>query len=116
MKELRKYKLRPSRKPIRHQLLSGVAHVCDARGRRPAYISFSEEFVDAVGRALPVGLTSTDPAYLKVLHMPGRNTWRVFAMYLRAGTGVLLWEAHDMPHWVNPVLKSISKNQTQALA
>lgn len=37
-------------------------------------------------------------------------------MYLRAGTGVLLWEAHDIPHWVNPVLKSISKNQTQALA
>ena len=111
MKDAKKYKLTRSRKPQKHPLLSGVVHVCDAQGRRPSYITFSEEFVDAVGRALPLGLSPAYPAYLKVLCLPGRNLWRVFAMYLHEERGALLWETPDMPVWVAPVLKSISQNK-----
>lgn len=88
---------------MRHLLLSGVVHVCDQQGRRPAYISFSEDFVDAVGRALPTGLTPSRPAYLKALHVPGRNTWRIFAMHFREETGTLLWETPETPSWVQSV-------------
>lgn len=116
MKELKKYKLRPSRKPLSHPLLSGVVHVCDAHGRRPSYISFSEEFVDAVGRALPMGLLPSQPAYIKILHMPGRGVWRVFAMYFQSSKGALLWESAECPAWANPPLKSISKKSLKTAA
>lgn len=112
MKEAKKYKLKAARKPIRHQLLSGVVHVCDQQGKRPAYISFSEDFVDAVGRALPQGVTPSRPAYLKVLHIHGKDVWRVFAMHLNEEVGVLLWESSSQPEWTKPILKSISTKKT----
>lgn len=102
MKEAKKYKLRATRKPQKHPLLSGVAHVCDEQGRRPANFSFSEAFVDAVGKALPHGLSPAHPAYIKILHLPGRKVWRVFAMYLREERGSLLWEASALPAWATP--------------
>lgn len=116
MKELKKYKLRAARKPQNHKLLSGVVHVCDEHGRRPSYISFSEEFVDAVGFALPMGLLPSNPAYIKILHMPGRGVWRVFAMYFQSSHGALLWETTDLPQWAIPALKSISKKQPASTA
>ena len=112
MKEAKKFKLRAARKPIRHSLLSGVVHVCDQHGKRPAYISFSEDFVDAVGRALPQGVTPSRPAYIKVLHIHGKNLWRVFAMYFKEEIGALLWESPHQPEWTKPILKSISPKKT----
>ena len=100
MKDAKKYKIRASRRPQRHPLLSGVVHLCDRRGRRPVNISFSEALVDAVGLALPFGLSPADPAYLKVLHLPGRGLWRVFAMYFREEQGTLLWETGERPPWL----------------
>ena len=101
MKELKKYKLKAARKPREHPLLSGVAVVGEPTGKRVSYFSFSEAFVDAVGKALPVGVSPANPAYLKVLYMPGRDTWRVFAMYFQEVRGVLLWETDTMPSWLS---------------
>jgi hypothetical protein len=101
MKEIRKYKLKAARKARVHPLLSGVAVVAEPTGKRIAYFSFSEEFVDAVGKALPTGVSQSNPAYIKVLYMPGRGTWRVFAMYFLKLRGVLLWEADDKPSWIS---------------
>jgi len=106
MKELKKYGLKSARRPKEHTLLSGVAHVCDWEGTGYAYISFTEAFVDAVGKALPAGLHPARPAYLKVLHMPGRKTWRIFAIYLNELRGVLLWESPELPHWISNVTRS----------
>ena len=103
MKEAKKYKLRATRKPIRHQLLSGVVHVCDQYGRRPSYFSFSEDFVDAVGRALPQGLSVSRPGFVKVIHIPGKSLWRVVATYLDPERNVLLWETDTQPAWSKPV-------------
>lgn len=103
MVERKKYKLRSARRPRKHALLSGVVVVGDWQGKGTAYISFDESFVDAVGKALPLGVSPSHPAYLKVIHMPGRKTWRVFAMYLLAERGVLLWETDTRPHWIENV-------------
>lgn len=103
MRELKKYKLRPARRPKVHPLLSGVVHVCDAEGTGSANIQFDECFVDAVGKALPQGLHPRTPAYLKLLYMPGRKVWRVFALYLGGRRGVLLWETEELPSWVASV-------------
>lgn len=100
MREVKRFGLKAARRPCVHPLLSGVVHVCDAAGKWVANIKFTEAFVDAVGKALPQGLTPSRPAYIKVLHMPGRKTWRVFAMYLDNTHGALLWETSDPPHWI----------------
>ena len=100
MRELKKYKLKPGRKPKQHTLLSGVAHVLEYDKTAYAYIQFDEAFVDAVGKALPHGLMPSKPAYLKLLHMPGRKTWRIFAQYLKQESGVLLWESPALPSWI----------------
>lgn len=110
MKEAKKYKLRATRKPKAHTLLSGVVHVCDQQGKRPAYFSFSEDFVDAVGKAMSSGLTASRPAYIKVLHIHGKGIWRIMAMYLNEVKGTVLWETDSQPEWTKPILKSISKN------
>ncbi len=106
MRELKKYGLRSARRPVVHPLLSGVVHVCDWEGTGYAYIRFSEEFVDAVGKALPSGLHPTRPAFLKVLHMPGRKAWRVFAMYINEVRGTLLWESPELPPWISSIVRS----------
>lgn len=102
MRELKKYGLRRSRSGKVHPLLSGIVHVYEHTGVRLAKITFEECFVDAVGKALPQGVTQAHPAYLKILHMPGRKTWRVFAMYFKQEKGVLLWESPTIPHWAEP--------------
>jgi hypothetical protein len=98
MRPLKKYALTQTPRPKKHPLLSGVAHVGESSGKGYAYFSFSEDFVDAVGKALPQGLSREEPAYLKVLQMP--NTWRVFAVYLRREKGALLWETPTRPEWL----------------
>jgi hypothetical protein len=77
-----------------------VVHVCDRSGIDHANIWFEESFVDAVGMAMPQGLHPSTPAYLKLLHMPGRNVWRIFAMYFGKRRGVLLWETPELPAWI----------------
>jgi hypothetical protein len=105
MRDLKKYKLRPARRAKVHALLSGVVHVCSREGVGYVNIQFEECFVDAVGKALPYGLHPSTPAFLKFLHMPGRKTWRLFAMYLGGPRGVLLWETPELPVWVINVKK-----------
>lgn len=97
-KELRKFGIRWAKEPQKHNLLSGVVRVCD-EGRRVTYIKFHESFVDAVGLALPYGLSPDNPAYIKVMRVG--STWRVYAMYVLEEIGALLWEADAAPQWVN---------------
>lgn len=95
--------MREGRKPQPHSLLSGVVQIRGDSGPGYAFIRFTEDFVDAVGRALPHGLSPAHPAYLKLLYMPGREVWRLFALYLYEERGVLLWETAERPHWVGKI-------------
>lgn len=103
MKEVKRFRLLPGRKPQEHPLLSGVVRVCDSTGIGTANIKFTEHFVDAVGKALPSGLTPSDPAYLKLIYMPGDKVWRLWAMYLKTERGVVLWDMEALPAWVAKV-------------
>lgn len=103
MREAKKYRLRQSLRPKKHKLLSGVVRVADSEGIGYSFVSFDESFVDAVGKALPRGLTEQEPAYLKVLYLGSRNTWRTYAMYLREEVGVLLWETEGKPSYIGKI-------------
>lgn len=105
MKLLKKYKLKTTNKPIRHELLSGVVHVGTKEGKHYAYISFSEEFVDAVGMAMPVGLSKSNPAYLKALPCLDGKGWHIVCMYLGREDGVLLWKDSTRPGWLGKLHK-----------
>lgn len=100
MRELKKYQLRASKKPKNHALLSGVVHVYGDAGIGYTYLTFSEAFVDAVGKCMQYGLRADAPGYLKVMFMPGVKVWRVFAMYFKEERGVLLWESPEKPAWL----------------
>jgi hypothetical protein len=103
LRECKKYKLRSARKPIDRYDLSGVVVVGEGHGLGYTYVSFSLDFVEAVGKALPEGLSSMLPAYIKVVRMPGRDTWRVYAKYLHEERGVVLWDTHEKPSWIGKV-------------
>lgn len=103
MRILAKYGLKPAKRPKKHSLLSGVAHVSAQHVLGYAYFSFSEEFVDAVGRALPFGLCEEFRAFLKVLYHPTTEKYQIFAMYLGGNIGRLLWEEPDFPYWLGKV-------------
>jgi hypothetical protein len=105
MRPLKKYNLKASRRPKQHSLLSGVVHVADTEGTGLSYFSFSEDFVDAVGRLLPFGLLPENPGYIKVMYMATRKAWRIFAYYLVGRKGVLLWEQKNRPDWVSNVIR-----------
>lgn len=104
MQERKKYRLRAARKPQEHSLLSGVVHVKGPEGIGYSNIRFDESFVDAVGLALPHGLSPESPAFLKWLYMPTTGRWRLFAMYLGKPRGTLLWEADQLPPWISLII------------
>lgn len=104
MREAKKYKLeaRP-RYPVKNPRLSGVGILATPSGQYTFYVSFSEAFVEAVGREMPAGVSPDHPAYLRVVHLPTLQEWRVYACYLNEKVGRLLWVAKDKPSWIKEV-------------
>lgn len=99
-RELKKFRLRHARKPLVHAYVAGVVHVYD-KGRRLAYIKFDESLVEAIGQAMPAGVSPDCPCYLKVVKLvTGR--WRVLACYVGEKVCRVLWEADSLP-WVKTV-------------
>lgn len=77
-----------------------MARVHTENGVGYAYFSFSEAFVDAVGKALPNGVSVEFPAFLKVLQHISTKKYQIFAMYLEETRGILLWEEDEYPEWL----------------
>jgi hypothetical protein len=102
-RELKKFCIRYAHKAQTGYPVAGVVVVVDARGKGYTRIRFDEALVGAVGKAMPMGVSPEHPCYLKVLQVLGTERWRVFAYYLDAGRGVLLWEAGEKPAWVKNV-------------
>lgn len=99
--ERRKDGLVSSRKPKKHPLLSSTVAVRDEQGRNGyCYIGFSEDFVERVGKALPRGVSTFDPACIHVVYYPHNKTWLVIARYLRSEGEALLWRTTERPHWL----------------
>ncbi len=85
------------------QPLAGAVAVADGQGKGFAYISFTEAFVAAVGKALPQGVSADDPGYIRVVHHGRLGVWKVYAYYLGGSKGVLLWETEEKPAWLKRI-------------
>lgn len=102
-RELKKYELRATKKPARSDLVSTtVAIRGEDNSRYYCYISFSQAFVEAVGRALPRGVTIYEPAYLFVdCTKAGFDVW---ACYATDTEKVKMWSVpaeRGAPAWLN---------------
>ena len=106
MKEVKRYGVRPARTPQKHDSLSGTVLVSQPGGRSYTYIHFDPSLVEAVGKALPQGVSKEHPAYLKASHSGGKAPWKIFAMYIKEEKGALLWEAETMPLWITKLRKA----------
>lgn len=112
-REMAKWGLRNSTKAQKNSFLSGVVYVVDGAGKGVCRIRFEDAFVDAVGLALPNGVSPEHPAYLKIVQTG--NLWKVYAFYVGVEQGVLLWETDKCPSWLTRIKRRDSgksqKNQ-----
>lgn len=100
--ELKKYRIRATKKPAKNVLLSSTVVVRNEVGDAGyCYINFDAPFVDAVGKKLQRGITEDDPAYLEVVYYPRMSVWLVKARYLHGDKEVLLWKTEQKPSWLN---------------
>ena len=72
-RERKSWGLRASNQPKRHPYLSGTVLVIDHEGRGYAYIQFEEAFIQAVGKALTMGIGPQCRAYLRVIEHVQRS-------------------------------------------
>lgn len=102
MKEHKHYELRSTRKPMRHARLASTVTVIDEDGNPGyGYLSFSETFVAALGRELPMGISSDDPAHLHVFFDTRRKLWSINVRYVRDHRSVIeLWTVPHKPDWL----------------
>lgn len=99
MKEYKTYELRATKRPAKSTLLSTTVAIQRGTEQYYCYVSFSEKFVQAVGKKLPRGLSKQDPAHLGVLRTD--KNWQVWARYNDSSAGVLLWTTKEVPTWLN---------------
>lgn len=99
-REMKKWGLKASIAARVHESLAGVVYLITPEGKNYCRIWFSDAFAEAVGKALPYGVTVETPAFIKVVFLPSREVWQVFAKYLHAKQQQLLWETQEKPCWV----------------
>lgn len=117
-RELKKYKLRATRKPMQSRYLASRVEVTDERGRDGyCYISFADEFIQAVGKRLPEGIALFSPARIEVAFDPVIKEWVVGASYQHGGLPTILWQSAQKPAWLNRIHykehHDTSQNRTQ---
>lgn len=100
-REMKKYRLRATRRPMRNEYVASAARVVDERGRSGyCYIGFDEPFVNAIGGKLPRGVATYDPAYVSVVYDWIKKAWVVAARYLTDDVFAILWETAEKPSWL----------------
>jgi hypothetical protein len=105
-REYKKFGVKHARKPRKSAILSRVVLVADEGGRGCCYVQFSEHLEDAVGHALPMGISPEHPAYLKIIHFGFRGLWRLYAAYLDRSKIVFLLEYGEKPEWLRNIKRS----------
>jgi hypothetical protein len=101
----RQFLLRSASAPEVDERFSGVVYILDEGGKGYAYVRFSAEFVRAVGKEMPRGVSPDSPGYLKVMRT-ANGAWKVFALYVGEEEGVLLCEVKDRPLWLGKTRRS----------
>ena len=105
-REYKKFGIVPSRKPQVGFPVAGVVQVVGKEGPGYVNIRFAEALVDAVGKAMPYGVSDATPCYLKATRLP-TGMWRISAHYLGRKEGCVLWESAK-PSWIKKVHKGES--------
>lgn len=101
MKEFKHFELRSTRKPSQDKRLASAVTVVDHEGKPGyAYVAFSETFVLAVGQALPLGVSTQDPAHLHVVFDVRSNEWVINARYVTGNSVTELWRSTEKPEWL----------------
>ena len=99
MGERKYFELRAlARKPRKPHKLLAQTCVVQAEQKGHCFVTFSERFVEWVGKKLPRGIAEFDPAYLAVVQ--NGEVWEVFAVYVDRSAHALLWESKSKPEWV----------------
>lgn len=101
-REYKRFGLHPARQARVDRRLSNVVLLADERGKGFTYIAFAEEFVEAVGKAMPQGVGEETPCYIKVVLGYG-GVWRIYGQYLDNSATRLLWETTEKPSWIKQV-------------
>lgn len=103
-REFKNYELASSPRPCTAERYSLVSSTVSIRGIDGSsyycYVSFSDSLVEAVGKRLPRGVSTFDPAYLYVeCTAQGYVVWAVSA---RSNEGVKLWSGslESLPAWL----------------
>lgn len=100
-REMKKYRLRATRRPMRNEYVASAARVVDERGRSGyCYIGFDEPLVDAVGSKLPRGVAPFDPAYLSITYDWIKQVWVIAARYIADDVFAIMWETATKPSWL----------------
>ncbi len=100
-REYKKFGIKAARKPQEGYPVAGVVQVVGKDGGGFVYVKFSEVFVEAVGKAMPYGVSAATPCYLKAVWLP-TGKWRVVCYYFGRRNGCVLWEASHL-EWVKKV-------------
>lgn len=86
--------------------MAGTVLVVDEEGMGYAYITFDEPFIEAVGKALPMGVGPEHPAYLRaVCNLRAPGAWSIFIVPFGPESGILLLVYPDTPHWLSTIYR-----------
>ena len=103
VREYGKWGLRATHRPQRDESIAGAVLVLHG-GRGTVNIHFSQDFVEACGRALPFGVSHDRPAFLRLVGMPRSTRWRLSVRYFDAPVSeVLLVEYESRPSWAKRI-------------
>ena len=105
--ERKKWGLRSSGNRLsKHSPLARTVMVSDEQGKGYAYIQFDEAFIEAVGKAMPMGIGPQQPAYLRaVADLEGDGAWTIFGVAIGEGSGVPLVRYQTKPAWLDFVYR-----------
>lgn len=107
--ERKKFGLRSARKPLLVDGLSNTVVVYENGIAYYCFIDFAQAFVDAVGAAMPRGVSTADMAFVHVMFDRDRVKWVVSGCYLSSWEQHTLWVSEEKPAWVKE-LKIIRQN------
>ena len=98
-RQYKKFGLKHTRRPAKSPLLSTTVSVVRKDGSRfYCYVSFADDLVKAVGKALPWGLTEDRSAMLHAIE--SEKGWEIRATYVGLVPGVRMWFTTSEPEWL----------------
>lgn len=99
-REPKRLGFRPSRKPQEGLALSGVVLIVE-KGTGYAYVKFSQEDVELLGKKMPYGIGPGNTAFIRIIKKHKR--YDVLCSYMDRSKTVHLWPTATLPNWIRRV-------------